>query len=348
MKVDASMLTRDPADAGPFARELENLGLDGVYTFEGQHDPFLPLAVAADHSASIELITAIAVAFARNPMNLANLGYDLNLMSKGRFILGLGSQIKPHIERRYSMPWSKPASRMAEMVKAIRAIWACWATGERLDFKGEFYSHTMMTPVFNPGPNPYGDPRIFLAAIGSRMTEVAGEVGDGILLHPLNTPGFVNEHTLPALQRGWEKAGKQREDFEISCQFMVATGDTEEEFENAKALVRNQIAFYGSTPAYKPVLDHCGWGDLQPRLRDLSKEGKWQAMGGLISDEMLTTIGVIGTPEEVARQIREQRSQHIDRVSPTMYVSNNELLAKIAGLIKNDQPNPADQEGGEA
>ncbi len=333
---DASILTQNRSDAGPFAAELEFLKLDGVYTVEGQHDPFLPLAVAAEHAERIELITAIAVAFARNPMILANLGYDLQLMSKGRFTLGLGSQIKPHIERRYSMPWSKPAARMREMVQAMRAIWTCWATGERLNFEGEFYTHTMMTPVFNPGPNPYGDPKVYLAAIGELMCEVAGEVGDGILLHPLNTPGFVDSHTVPALARGWEKAGKSREDFEISCQFMVATGETEEEFENAKALVRNQIAFYGSTPAYKPVLDHSGWGDLQPQLRELSKQGKWQAMGGLISDEMLHTIGVVGSPEEVAQQIRNQRSHNIDRVSPTLYVTNNELLAKVARLIRGD------------
>lgn len=337
MKIDASMLTQNPSEAGPFAADLEQLGLDGVYTFEGQHDPFLPLAVASESTEKIELITAIAVAFARNPMILANLGYDLNLMSKGRFTLGLGSQIKPHIERRYSMPWSRPAARMRELVLAMRAIWSCWATGERLSFEGEFYTHTMMTPVFNPGPNPYGDPKVYLAAIGELMCEVAGEVGDGILLHPLNTPGFIDAHTVPALRRGWDKAGKSRENFNISCQFMVATGETEEEFENAKALVRNQIAFYGSTPAYKPVLDHCGWGDLQPQLRDLSKQGKWQAMGGLISDEMLHTIGVIGTPEEVAAEIKNNRSQHVDRVSPTMYVTNNELLAKVAGLIRGEE-----------
>ncbi|MFK8020080.1 MAG: LLM class F420-dependent oxidoreductase [Pseudomonadales bacterium] len=337
MKVDASMLTQNPSEAASSAADLERCGLDGVYTFEGQHDPFLPLAVASENTEKLELITAIAVAFARNPMILANLGYDLNLMSKGRFILGLGSQIKPHIERRYSMPWSKPAARMREMVQAMRAIWASWSTGERLDFRGEFYTHTMMTPVFNPGPNPYGNPRVFIAAIGRLMTEVAGEVGDGILLHPLNTPGFVAEHTLPALQVGWEKSGRKREDFEISCQFMVATGETEEEFESAKALVRNQIAFYGSTPAYKPVLDHCGWGDLQPTLRDLSKEGKWQAMGGLISDEMLHTIGVIGTPEEVAAEIRDRRSDNVDRVSPTMYMTNNDLLAKVARMIRDGQ-----------
>lgn len=336
MKVDASMLTQNPSEAGPAAAELERLGLDGVYTFEGQHDPFLPLAVASEKTEKLELITAIAVAFARNPMILANLGYDLNLMSGGRFIMGLGSQIKPHIERRYSMPWSKPAARMRELVLAIRAIWADWAGEEPLRFEGEFYNHTLMSPVFNPGPNPHGNPRIFIAGIGALMTEVAGEVGDGILLHPLNTPGFVQDHTLPALQKGWEKAGKKREDFEISCQFMLATGETEEEFEQAKMLVRNQIAFYGSTPAYKPVLDHCGWGDLQPKLRDLSKQGKWLDMGELISDEMLHTIAVVGTPEEVAAEIRDKRSDNVDRVSPTMYVSNNELMSKLARLIHAD------------
>ncbi|MGI9285901.1 MAG: LLM class F420-dependent oxidoreductase [Pseudomonadales bacterium] len=335
MKVEASMMVQNPSEAGPLAKNMEDLGFDGVYTFEGQHDPFFPLVVAAEHTEKIELTTAIAVAFARNPMLLANTGYDLQLMSKGRFNLGLGSQIRPHIEKRYSMQWSKPAARMREMVKAIRAIWQCWNTGEKLDFRGEFYTHTLMTPVFVPGPNPYGNPKIFIAGIGPLMTEVVGEVGDGFLVHPLNTPEFIKEQALPALQKGFDIAGKKREDFEISCQIIIVTGETDEEFENAKALARNQIAFYGSTPAYKPVLDQHDWGDLQPRLNALSKEGEWADMSALISDEVLETIALVGTPAEIGDKVRASRSALVDRISPVAYTQNSELLKKVADEIRD-------------
>jgi probable F420-dependent oxidoreductase len=315
MKVDGALLVDDPAEAGPLARRLEKAGYDGGFSFEGRHDPFLPLAVAAQQTERLELMPAIAVAFARNPMLLANLAYDMQLLSKGRFMLGLGSQIRPHIERRFSMPWSRPAARMRELVLAIRAIWASWQEDARLDFRGEFYTHTLMTPVFNPGPNPYGLPRIFCAGVGPRMTEVVGEVADGFLVHPFHTPEFLRQVTLPALERGLERGGRARGDFEIGAQLILALGDDEESLQAAKNGARAQISFYGSTPAYRPVLECHGCGDLQTELHRLSREGRWLEMAGRIDDTLLERIAVVGGRAEAAAKIRARCAGLVDRVS---------------------------------
>jgi len=315
MKVDGALLVDDPAEAGPLARRLEQAGYDGGFSFEGRHDPFLPLAVAAQQTERLELLPAIAVAFARNPMLLANLAYDMQLLSKGRFILGLGSQIRPHIERRFSMPWSRPAARMRELVLAIRAIWASWEEDARLDFRGEFYTHTLMTPVFNPGPNPFGLPRIFCAGVGPRMTEVVGEVADGFLVHPFHTPEFLRQVTLPALDRGRERGARARGDFEIGAQLILALGDDEESLQAAKNGARAQISFYGSTPAYRPVLECEGCGDLQTELHRLSKEGRWLEMAGRIDDSLLERIAVVGGRAEAAAKIRARCAGLVDRVS---------------------------------
>jgi len=315
LKIDGAIMASSPGEAGPAARKLEAVGYDGGFTFEGPHDPFLPLAVAAEHTERLELATAIAIAFARNPMTLANLGYDLQLHSRGRFILGLGSQIRPHIEKRFSSTWSRPAARMRELVLAIRAIWQTWHEGEKLEFRGEFYTHTLMTPVFNPGPNPHGLPRIFVAGIGPRMTEVVGEVADGFFVHPFHTPEFVSSVTLPALERGLAKAGRARADFEISCQIIIAAGSTQEELEGAKNAARAQISFYGSTPAYRPVLECHGRGELQSELNRLSKAGRWLEMAGLIDEDLLGKIAVIGAPDEIAPKLRARCEKFADRVS---------------------------------
>ncbi len=315
LKIDGALLAQDLARAGGEARRLEELGYDGGFTFEGPHDPFFPLLLAARETSRLELATAIAIAFARTPMLLATLGYDLHAFSQGRFILGLGSQIRPHIERRFSMPWSKPAARMRELVLAIRAIWRCWNEGEKLDFRGEFYTHTLMTPFFDPGPNRWGCPRIFLAGVGPRMTEVAGEVADGFFVHPFNTRESVSSVTLPALERGLARSGRRRADCEVSHQLMIATGESDEELERARAAVRSQIAFYGSTPAYRLVLESRGWGALQPELNLLSKRGRWAEMAGLVSDEMLGAIAVCAPPRLLAAKLRERTRGVADRVS---------------------------------
>jgi probable F420-dependent oxidoreductase len=312
--VDGGIPLSDPAEIARVAKELEDVGYDGALSAETNHDPFLPLVIAAEHTKRLELGTGIAVAFARNPMTLANIGYDLQAFSRGRFRLGLGSQIKAHIEKRYSMEWSHPAARMRELILAMRAIWACWNDGSPLEFRGEFYRHTLMTPFFNPGPNPYGDPAIHLAAVGRRMTEVAGEVCDGIILHAFTTARYVREVTIPALERGWEKAGKQRADFEISGPMFVVSGTNDEELERAMRGTKEQIAFYGSTPAYRGVLELHGWGDLQDELNRLSKQGEWTAMGELISDDVLDAFAVVAAPEDVPKAMTERYDGMVDRV----------------------------------
>jgi probable F420-dependent oxidoreductase len=314
MKVDGG-IGFQPTGIAAAARAAEEIGYDGVWSAETGRDPFLPLAVAADATEHLELATGIAVAFARNPMNLAVLSNDLHELSGGRFILGLGSQIKPHITKRYSMPWSHPAPRMRELILAIRAIWECWATGGPLAFRGEFYTHTLMTPFFNPGPNPYGNPPILLAAVGQLMTEVAGEVGDGLLAHAFTTERYLREVTLPALERGAAKAGKSRADLVISYPGFVVTGTTEEDVAAATTAVKAQIAFYGSTPAYRPVLDLHGWGDLHPELNTLSKRGEWAAMGELIDDDMLEAFAVVAPLDEVPARILARFGDLVDRFS---------------------------------
>ncbi len=317
MKVDAG-LNAPLAEAGRAAADLEAAGYSGAWTAETSHDPFLPLAVAADRTETIELGTSIAVAFARNPMLLANLGWDLQTMSSGRFILGLGSQIKPHITKRFSMEWSHPAPRMREMILAIRAIWDTWQNARPLQFRGEFYKHTLMTPFFAPDPSDLGDfgpPRIVLAGVGELMTEVAGEVCDGFLCHGFTTEKYLREVTLPALTRGRAKVGKTLEGFEIVGPSFVVTGTNDKEMELAMAATRQQIAFYGSTPAYRGVLDTHGWSGLQGDLNALSKQGKWVEMGSLIDDEMLNTFAVVGTPEQIAPELGRRYSGVIDRIT---------------------------------
>jgi probable F420-dependent oxidoreductase len=314
MKVDGGIGT-DLTKVGTEAKEREEAGYSGIWTAETSHDPFLPLVLAAEHTDNVELGTSIAVAFARNPMLLANLGYDLQAYSKGRFILGLGSQIKPHITKRFSMPWSHPAARMREMILAVRAIWDSWDNGTKLDFRGDYYSHTLMTPFFNPGPNPYGTPKIFLAGVGELMTEVAGEVADGFLCHGFTTEKYLREVTVPALERGRVKAGKSLDDFEIVGPSFVVTGTTEEELASASKGTKQQIAFYGSTPAYKPVLDLHGWGGLQDELNTLSKQGKWVEMGDLIDDEILTTFAVVGEPETIGPELHTRYGDCVQRIS---------------------------------
>lgn len=328
MRIDASLMF-DPGKVADMAGELERAGFDGAYTFEGQTDPFISLAAAALRTGRMTLMTAIAVAFARNPMNLAYLGNDLQTLSKGRFILGLGTQVKAHIEKRFNMPWSQPARRMREMVLAIRAIWHSWQTGERLKFEGEFYRHTLMSPVFSPPPNAYGVPPIFVAGIGPAMTEVAGEVGDGYLVHPFNSPRSLAELSLKAVERGLAKAGKRREGFQIAAQVITATGLDEQSLQQAVFAARNQIAFYASTPAYLPVLQCHGWEDFQPRAGQLAAQGKWAEMAGLVDDGMLEAFAVVGTPQEVARKIAARYRGKVDRVSPVVYQPDTGLLLAL-------------------
>jgi probable F420-dependent oxidoreductase len=317
MRIDGG-IGNDLHQAPAQAKELEAAGYSGAWTAETAHDPFFPLLLAAEHTETLELGTSIAVAFARNPMILANIGWDLQAYSKGRFILGLGSQIKPHITKRFSMEWSHPAARMREMVLAMRAIWDTWENGTPLNFRGDFYTHTLMTPFFTPDRADlagFGTPKVFLAGVGELMTEVAGEVCDGFICHGFTTEKYLREVTIPALERGRAKAGKTMEGFEIVGPSFVVTGNNDAEMAAAAAGTRQQIAFYGSTPAYRGVLDIHGWGGLQDELNTLSKQGKWVEMGSLITDEILDAFAVVGEPEAVAPELLHRYGDVIQRIS---------------------------------
>ena len=314
MKIDGGLVINDLATVPERVRTLEAAGYDAVVSAELANDPFLPLALAAEHSERVKLQTSIAVAFARNPMTLAQTAHDLNAFSKGRMMLGLGSQIRPHITKRFSMPWDKPASRMRELILAMRAIWDCWYEGKQLDFRGDFYTHTLMTPMFTPRELRYGAPQVFLAAVGPRMTEVAGEVADGLIAHGFTTDASLREVTLPAVERGLATAGRSREDFEISCPIFVVTGADEREFEARRDAACKQIAFYASTPAYRGVLELHGWGELQPELTRMSKQGLWDEMGGLIEDDILKTFAVVAEPNALPAALRARCEGAVDRL----------------------------------
>jgi probable F420-dependent oxidoreductase len=313
------------------ARALEEGGYDGCWTGEISHDPFLPMLLAAEHTSTIDIGTSIAVAFARNPMTVANVGWDLQSYSHGRFILGLGTQVQAHIEKRFGMPWSAPVRRMREFVVALREIWSCWHDGTRLSFEGEFYTHKLMTPMFTPEPSEFAAPRIFIAAVGEAMTTMCGEVADGLLAHAFTTRRYLDEVTTPALMRGLERGGRDRAQIQVSSPVFVVTGRDEAEMTAAATAFRKQIAFYASTPAYRRVLDLHGWGELQPELRRLSIEGDWDAMGALVDDEMLAAFAVVGPVESIAGALAQRCSGVIDRVLPGFPAGTAEPV--IAGVL---------------
>jgi len=313
LKVDGGVSSQ-LANVVEAATTLERRGYDGCWTAEVSHDPFLPLTLAAEHTDAIELGTGIAVAFARNPMTVANVGWDLQEYSGGRLNLGLGSQIQPHIEKRFSMPWSRPVPRMREFVLAMREIWTCLRDGSKLSFEGDFYTHKLMTPMFTPELHAYDFPKVFVAAVGEAMTEMAGEVADGLLAHAFTTKRYFEEVTTPALMRGMTRSGRQRSDFQVSCPVFVVTAKDDSELGAAAVATRKQIAFYGSTPAYRKVLELHGWGALQDELRSLSLKGDWDGMGALIDDEVLEAFAVVAPIDKLAAKIRDRCDGVIDRV----------------------------------
>ncbi|WP_433831928.1 TIGR03617 family F420-dependent LLM class oxidoreductase [Actinoplanes sp. CA-015351] len=335
MLVDfAAPVAASPAEAETAAVSAEQVGYDGFLAAETRHDVFTTLALVARATSQISLQSAIAVAFARNPMNVAILANDLQLISEGRFRLGLGSQVKPHIERRFAMPWGQPAKRMEEFVTAIRAIWQAWATGDRLMFRGEFYKHTLMTDFFNPGPNPSGNPPIELAAVGERMIAAAGRAADGLLVHPLTSADYLRERILPTLvqERG------NLDGFTLQMSAMVVLGADPAQRARAEQAVRGQIAFYASTPAYRPVLDLHGWGDLADRLNVLSRRQQWTEMAAEINDEVLGTFAVAGDAAAVAAGVKDRFGTAIDRISLyTPYEADRYQIAAVRQAIKGNR-----------
>lgn len=303
MRIAITVPTQDPRASGATFAALEAAGYDTGFSFESRHDPFLPLALAAEHTAHLRLGTAVAIGFARNPMVLANVGYDLQVLSEGRFVLGLGSQVRPHIENRFGETWSHPARRMRELVSAIRAIWAAWEGGAGLRFEGELYRHTLMTPAFDPGPNPFGTPPVFVGGFGPRMVAVAGEVADGLIVHPFTTRRSLEELVLPALAGGAERSGRSIDDVEVVWVTNVVTWSDEAERRTALASVKGQLAFYGSTPAYASTLALHGYGDLHLELNALSKQGRWDDMAARFPDALVAELAVVGSRDEIAEQI---------------------------------------------
>jgi probable F420-dependent oxidoreductase len=333
--LDAALLSTGIDDVPTTARDLEARGYTGVWASEADHDPFLPLLMAAQGTDRLQVGTAIAVAFARSPMTLAMTAHDLQRYSRGRFVLGLGTQIKAHVERRFSMPWSAPVTRMREFVGALRAIWTAWQEGTRLRFEGEHYRHTLMTPMFAPQPHEWGAPPVYLAAVGPAMTRLAGEVGDGLLVHGFTTERYLRERTMPALEEGLAASGRAREQVAVTLPGLVVSGSTDEERAEAAAAVKATIAFYGSTPAYRPVLELHGWDALADELHALSigrRPDKWTAMRDLVDDEVLATFAVVAEPEDVAAQVHDRYDGLVDRFS--VYASYPAPLDRWDPLVR--------------
>ncbi len=327
-----TLLLCPPEQAVERAAALADCGVDGLFTFEGPHDVFLPLAAASP--TGVHLATNVAIAFPRSPIHLAHLGWDLQRMSGGQFALGLGTQVRAHIERRYGSTWSAPVDRMGEWIGAVRAIWTSWQERTPLDFRGEFTTHTLMGPAFDPGPLEWGPPPIWLGALGPRMTELAATVADGLLVHPFSSTRHLQEVTLPRVASALEVADRPREDLTVVGQAIISCASDPEALAASDAAARWLVGFYGSTPAYRPVLETEGRADLHPDLRAWSRTGDWDAMAGAIDDELLSAIVLRGTPDEVAAALVRRFGTDVDRVA--FYapggISDEDLRALVAAI----------------
>ena len=312
MKIDVAIAAPTLRSVPLLASSAEETGFDGLWTSETQHDPFLPLALVAEHTSRIEFGTAIAVAFARSPTTLAHIAWDLARASRGRFILGLGTQVKAHIERRFAMPWEAPAPKLREMILAIRAVWDAWQGDGKINFRGEFFKITLMTPFFNPGPIEHPTIPIYIAGVNEHLCRVAGELCQGFHAHPFHTAEYLRQIVLPNLALGAEKGHRTRADVQLTSSVFIATNAKERE------QVRQQISFYASTPTYKAVLDAHGWGDLSKTLGELAVRGKWNEMPALISDELLNAVAIVAPAEEIPARVKERYAGLLDRI--TFYV----------------------------
>jgi probable F420-dependent oxidoreductase len=315
VKLDTGLLVGSLADVPAAATVAEEMGFDALWSVETSHDPFLPLVLAAEHTSRIKLGTAIAVAFPRSPMVLAQIGWDLQAHSNGRFLMGLGTQVRGHNERRFGVKWEHPGPKLREMILMMRAIWDCWQHGTRPSFRGTFYNFTLMTPFFNPGPIAHPHVPIYIAGVNEYMCRLAGELCDGFHVHPLHSIRYLDEVVLPNLHKGFAKSKRSRSDITLSSTPFVITGRNRDEIEAAKAPVRQQIAFYASTPAYLSVLEVHGWGELGPRLTEMSKRGDWGAMANEITDEMLEVFATTGTQDEIADKVKARYTGYLDRLA---------------------------------
>jgi probable F420-dependent oxidoreductase len=334
MILDAALRNYDLEDVPKDARTMEARGYGCLWSSETQHDPFLPLAVAATATSSIKLGTSIAVSFPRSPMVIAYTAWDIQKASAGRFILGLGSQVRAHNERRFSVKFESPAPKLREVVLALRAIWECWQNGTALRFGGEFYQFDLMTPFFNPGRIAWPKIPVFVAGVNRFMCRMAGEVSDGLHVHPFHSRKYLREYVHPAVEEGLKASARSRRDFQYASSCFVIIGDTEQERAHNAEAVRQQIAFYASTRTYQPVLAAEGWEVIGPELHKKSLEGDWKGMGKLITDEMLETFAVSGTYEDIGRKLRERYTGLLDRISLYQPYDTSLEEARHAMLIR--------------
>jgi len=314
LKIDAEISAVPPEEVPALAKKAEEFGFDCAWVTETQHDPFVQLAIAAVATKRIKLGTSIALAFTRSPTTLAYAAWDIQAVSSGRLILGLGSQVKGHIERRFGLKWESPAPKMKEVVMAMRAVWESWQEGSKLDFRGRFYKLDLMTPFFSPGPIASPKIPVYVAGVNEGMCRVAGEVADGLHVHPLHTPRYLREVVSPALSRGLAKANRARRDFTVAASVFAAVGSSEAEVKQLKEFYRNQVAFYASTRSYRRVMELHGWGDVCDRLHALSVDGKWEKMGDVISDDMLREFVVEAKWGEVAEALSTRYGGLVERV----------------------------------
>jgi probable F420-dependent oxidoreductase len=315
------------------AKRLHDAGFDGVFTFEGPNDVFLPLVDAAP--SGLDIYTNVAIAFPRSPLHLAHTAWDLQRLSQGRFALGLGTQVRRHIESRYSAAWTRPVARMREMILAVKAIFNSWQKGEALNFDGEFFHHTYMPPLFRPQPLEWEPPPIWVGAVGPRLTRTVAEVADGLLVHPFHTEEFLHDRTLPGVEEGLSASHRDRNDFSLIADVIVCAGRDEREQAAADAGTKTLLAFYGSTPAYAPVLELHGWSSIQPQLAQMVRQGQWAEMPAVIDDTMLGALSVRGTPTEVANELRRRYSGVADRVGFYLpYGHDGDLVAEIIAAVR--------------
>ncbi|MEM9466972.1 MAG: TIGR03617 family F420-dependent LLM class oxidoreductase [Actinomycetota bacterium] len=332
MKIDVT-LGGDLRHSAAHAADLVAAGVDGGFTFEGNSDVFFPLVTAA--TSGLDLYTNVAIAFPRSPMHLAYQAWDLQRASDGRFALGLGTQIKPHIERRYSATWDRPVGRMVDVIRATKAIWANWADGTPLAHDTDFHRFDLMTPIFVPPPMEHPPPPIWAGALGPQMTRAMARHADGVIIHPFNTGDFLAASTMPLIEDGLEAGGRYRTDLTLNVGCICSPSLTDEEYERSSQSMRGNLAFYGSTPAYRVTLDHHDLGDLQPRLREMTKTGAWDQLASLITDDVLDLLAVRGTPAECASRLHDEYGALADRMSLTTHNASVEALGQMATALRD-------------
>jgi probable F420-dependent oxidoreductase len=335
--MDVTLAIDALGDVPGIVREAEALGFDGLWTAETRHEPFLPLALAAEHTRRVSLGTAIAVAFPRSPTVVAHTAWDLQAASGGRMILGLGTQVKGHIERRFSVSWTAPGPRLREYIQALRAIWGAWQARTPVNFRGEHYAVTLMTPFFAPGPIEHPRIPIYIAAVNAYNLRLAGELCDGVHLHPFHSVKYLREFALPHVEAGLARAGRSREAVARAASVFMVTGRTGDELRHAREHARTQIAFYASTRTYEPVLAAHGWQDLTPRLHRKSVEGDWAGMAALITDEMLRVFAVEAPLDGLRAALDERYAGLLDRIAPYVALDRRtspEELRGVAGALR--------------